>query len=269
MREPPTSTRAGASRSTSATRPPSTGPRSSGSGSRRFIAAPSNRRLHPARAGLTGASCVSVARVRSARRSLVLGLLARRSDDVLDVEGRPGAVEGDADGVEADLSVAGERRAARPSRRWRGGASGAACAGRSRGPGARGRSRTPSRPALTSTKTSVGAVEGDDVELAEAGAGVALEDPPARGRQSGGDEILGAAAGSLAREGHAESRRRRDELSPARSQRICDLRATRRRYLPSVLGVLATARTFTLDGICCLARCGLRSTSIGAFRASP
>ena len=64
--------------------------------------------------------------------------------DVLVVGDAAGAVEGDADGVEADLVVArAGRGGARPSRRWRGGGRGAACGGRSRGPGARGRSRRP------------------------------------------------------------------------------------------------------------------------------
>ena len=57
------------------------------------------------------------------------GLLAARAGlarseralDVLDVDGAAGAVEGDADGVEADLGVGRAGRGARPSRRWRGG----------------------------------------------------------------------------------------------------------------------------------------------------
>ena len=46
------------------------------------------------------------------------------------------------------------------------------------------------------------AVEGDEVELAEAGAGVALDDLPAGGGEAGGDEVLGRAAEAQAGLGH-------------------------------------------------------------------
>ena len=166
-----------------------------------------------------------------------------------------GAVEGDADGVEADLGVAGRRRGARPSRRWRGGGPGAACGGRPRGPGARGRSRSPARPALTSTKTSVAAVEGDDVELAVAGAGVALDDLPAGGGEAArrpgprrpGPMLLAGVGHRGPRLGRAPRARwraddRRRNCLTSGAPRV-------RRALPSVAAVLATARTFTLDGI--------------------
>lgn len=42
-----------------------------------------------------------------------------------------------------------------------------------------------------------GAVAGDDVELAVAGAGVAVDDLPAGGGKSLGDELLGEVAGPL------------------------------------------------------------------------
>ena len=130
------STRAGASRSTSATRPPSTARRSSGSASRRCTAARSSRVAYtPARAG----------RLSARTRSRMCSTSTTSA----------GAVEGDADGVEADLGVAAgaSRRSAiqavarRRTRR---------CL---RGPTARtGRSGpkpAPARPALTSTKTRV------------------------------------------------------------------------------------------------------------------
>jgi NACalpha-BTF3-like transcription factor len=46
------------------------------------------------------------------------------------------------------------------------------------------------------------AVESDDVELAEAGAGVALEDHPAALDEPGGDKVLGGAADPLSLHGH-------------------------------------------------------------------
>ena len=45
-------------------------------------------------------------------------------------------------------------------------------------------------------------VEGDDVDLAEAGAGVALDDPPARGDEPRRDQVLGPASDPLSGEGH-------------------------------------------------------------------
>jgi hypothetical protein len=50
------------------------------------------------------------------------------------------------------------------------------------------------------------AVEADDVELAVAGAGVALDYLPAGSLQPGGDELLGDAAGSLAGGGHRKAK---------------------------------------------------------------
>ena len=121
-----TSIPAGASTSTSATRPPSTAPRSRRSGSRRCTAARSSRSPTPSglELGLTRQSGLQNA-----------PWMCSTSSDAA------GAVEGDADGVEADLGVGRERRGARPSRRWRGGGPAAACGGRPRGPGARGRRR--------------------------------------------------------------------------------------------------------------------------------
>ena len=101
------------------------------------------------------------------------------------------------------------------------------------------------------------AVEGDDVELAVAGAGVALDDLPAGRREAGGDQLLGAAADPLAGVGHRRDAKavgaRRAAVAPlvARScTRFFDICAPRVAIcLPSVVAVLATARTFTLDGI--------------------
>ncbi len=65
----------------------------------------------------------------------------------------------------------------------------------------------PSRPALTSTKTSARPSQGDDVELAEAGAGVALDELPARRGEPLGDEVLGRPADPLARLRHRKQAR--------------------------------------------------------------
>ena len=164
-----------------------------------------------------------------------------------------GAVEGDADGVEADLGVARDGRGARPSRRWRGGGRGAACARSTARTGRSGPNAAPCAAGLDLDEDEGAAVAGDDVELAVAGAGVALEDLPAGGGEAAGDELLGAARRFCWRAMRSSSAdqvpRTRTKSPHLLAQRICNLRATRATPLPSVAAVLATARTFTLDGI--------------------
>ena len=112
-----------------------------------------------------------------------------------------GAVEGDADGVEADLGVVGGVAAlAHPG----GGEAAdslllAVVDAEDRALGAEGGVLA---AGLDLDEDERAAVEGDDVELAEAGAGVALDDLPARGDQPGGDEVLGGAADPLSLHGH-------------------------------------------------------------------
>ena len=165
------------------------------------------------------------------------------------------AVDADADGVEADLGRSGGGRGARPSRRWPSRRI-RRCLRRSTArTGRSGPKAAPSRPALTSTKTSVAAVAGDDVELAVAGAGVALDDLPAGGAQAAGDELLGrsgrcgggrsviACATQVGLAVEHSARHRRDRIRYVQRSHAFGL------SLHSVVTVLATARTFTLDGI--------------------
>ncbi len=125
---------AGGSRSTSATRPPSTARRSRRSGSRRCTGAPSSRSPTPSSSWPEGA-------------------LSEGAFDVLEVDRAAAPVEGDADGVEADLRRSGgrSRRAAIQAvarRRIR------SCLRRSTARiGRSGPKAAPARPALTSTKT--------------------------------------------------------------------------------------------------------------------
>ena len=65
------------------------------------------------------------------------------------------------------------------------------------------------------------AVEGDDVELAVAGAGVALDDLPAGGGEPGGDEILGGAADPLARARSSRPTLGAARAGGARTRRDC------------------------------------------------
>ena len=210
-------------------------------------------RLLPARA--RPAPAISAAAPASSVR---VDCLVRTRLDVL-VGDAAAAVEGDADGVEADL------RRKRGSRRGRSRHPGCGEApdpallarGRRRGPGARGRRSSPARPALTSTKTSVRAVEGDDVELAVAGAGVALDDLPAWRSQPGGDEVLGGAGRAAVVPAviapSARAVRRDPACAPVEKLARCSTgqlaRHARACGAPSVGRVLATAQTFTLDGI--------------------
>ena len=112
-----------------------------------------------------------------------------------------GAVEGDADGVEADLGVErevavrghpGGREAADPLLL-------AAVDREDRALGAEGRALA---PGLDLDEDEGAAVAGDDVELAVAGAGVALDDLPAGGGEPAGDQLLGPGTGSLAGDRH-------------------------------------------------------------------
>ncbi len=113
------------------------------------------------------------------------------------------AVEGDADCVEADLGVAGELAAfAHPGGRQAPHLQLLAPVDAEDGAlGAEGRAGA---AGLDLDEDERAAVEGDDVELAEAGASVALDDLPARGGEAGGDEILGGAADSLSLRGHRD-----------------------------------------------------------------
>ena len=95
-----------------------------------------------------------------------------------------GAVEGDADGVEADLGVAGRRRGARPSRRWPGGGPARCLRRPTARTGRSGPKAAPLAAGLDLDEDERAAVEGDDVELAVAGAGVALDDLPAGGGEA-------------------------------------------------------------------------------------
>jgi ribonuclease HII len=147
------------SRTTSATRPPSTARRSSGSAS------------HP---------CIAVPSSRSPTRSWSwLAKNLEGAGNVLDVEHIPDLVEGDADRVEADLGVGGNVSAlAHPS------AGEAADAGLlaevDREDGALGAEGRAGAAGLYLDEDQREAVEGDDVELAVAAAGIALDDLPLR-----------------------------------------------------------------------------------------
>ena len=169
-------------------------------------------RLQPARARLTGASrrprslaCGSRTEVRSpCRPPCVLDLVGqapriRMLTDVLDREVRPGAVEGDAEDVEADLGVAGGVA----SGRHPGGGDAAdpvSLARADRQRRALGAEIGALATGLDLDEDQRAAVDRDDVDLAEAGAGVALDDPPAGRREPGRDQVLGPAPDSLARE---------------------------------------------------------------------
>jgi len=126
------------------------------------------------------------------------------------------------------------------------------------------------RSRLYLDEDEVGVVEGDDVQLAESGAGVSIEDLPARGLQPCGGKLLGGLPQSLARSGHASTLGEVDAPMVRTGCQICNgpsesggrlpfdselerrnlhLRTTRAPPLASLGQMLATARTFTLDGI--------------------
>src|SRR5262245_47208798 len=108
------------------------------------------------------------------------------------------AVECDADRVEADLPVA--RRRAPPFGQPGGGE--ATDLSRLAGPDGVNRALRAEAGVLAAgldlDEDERGAVEGNDVELAVAGAGVALEHLPVRGAETVGDDLLGGTAGALA-----------------------------------------------------------------------
>jgi len=120
---------------------------------------------------------------------------------VLDVEHSAASIEGDADRVEADFRVAADAAPfAHPGGRQTADAQLLAPVDREDGTlGPEGRAHT---AGLDLDEDQRLAVEGDDVELAVAGARVALEQLPARRREAGGDEVLGGAADALALSGH-------------------------------------------------------------------
>ena len=113
-----------------------------------------------------------------------------------------GAVEGDADGVEADLVVAREVAAALRHPGGGEAADLALLAGADREDRPLGAEVGALASRLDLEEDQGRAVEGDEVELAEAGARVALDDLPAGGGEARGDEVLGGAAQSEARLGH-------------------------------------------------------------------
>ena len=154
---------------------------------------------------------------------------------MLDVESTPaGAVEGDADGVEADLGV-GREVAALGHPGGGEAAHAALLAAVDREDRALGAEGGALAAGLDLDEDEGAAVAGDDVELAVAGAGVALEDLPAGGGEPAGDELLGPAAGSLAGDrssSRAQVPRRATKSPQLVARRICDLRATRRTSPP-------------------------------------
>ena len=127
---------------------------------------------------------------------------------VLDVEfDAARAVEGDADGVEPDLGRSGEL----PALRHPGGGEAAypeLLAAVDREDGALRAERRSLPSGLDLDEDEGTTVEGDEVELAVAGAGVALDDLPARFGKPAGDEVLGDATGSLAGDGHSRGQGR-------------------------------------------------------------
>ena len=195
-------TRAGSSPSTWATPPPSTATRSSGSACRRCTGCRSSRR--PTSSWRWPASASSASRPRAPRRS-------ERALQVLDREQPAVAVERHADRVEAQLvGVRADRRArsascrpsCAPARAW------ATCSA-SNGP-ARDRRLHPAGLDLAERQRA--AVECDDVELAPAGAVVALDDLKAAPDQVLGGELLAelseAAAGVVGHRADATPRSR-------------------------------------------------------------
>ena len=120
---------------------------------------------------------------------------------MLDLDWAAAAVEGYADGVEADLGVVGS--VAPLAHPGNGKAADtlllAAVDAEDRALGAEGGTLT---TGLDLDEYERAAVEGDDVELAETGAGVALDDLPASRDQPGGDQVLGSASNSLSLNGH-------------------------------------------------------------------
>ena len=180
-----------------------------------------------------------------------------------------GAVEGDADGVEADLGVGAAGRGARPSRRWRAGGPGAACGRSTARIGRSGPKAVPGAAGLDLDEDEGAAVAGDDVELAVAGAGVALDDLPAGGGEAVGDELLGdlrrCGGGRSVISGPSPGRSR---TLPMVARRICFLRATR-----AVDACLASPPCSpppepSPSTASPPARSGSRSTSTAACRAS-
>ena len=124
---------------------------------------------------------------------------------MLDRQVHPGAVEGDADDVEPDLRVGrrivtgrdpGGRDAADPQSLM-----GADCEDRPLGAEV---------GALTSgldlDEDEGAAVDRDDVDLAEPGAGIALDETPAGSGQPGRDQVLGPPSDPLPRECHRARR---------------------------------------------------------------
>ncbi len=120
---------------------------------------------------------------------------------MLNADDPAAAVEGDADGVEADLGVVrGVAAFAHPG----GGEAAhalllAAVDAEDRALGAEGGVLA---AGLDLDEDEGAAVEGDDVELAETGAGVALDDLPAGLGEAGGDQVLGGSADPLSLHGH-------------------------------------------------------------------
>src|SRR6185436_5054618 len=126
---------------------------------------------------------------------------SERADDVLDVEHAPGAVEADADGVEADAGVAAD---AAPFRHpgGRQAADAELLAPVDREHGALGTEGRPGAAGLDLDEDERLAVEGHDVELAIAGSCVALEELPVATREASRDELLRGAADALPLNGH-------------------------------------------------------------------
>src|SRR4051794_20254781 len=199
----PTSTRAGGSRSTSATRPRSTARRSRRSGSPPCTAGRSSRSPTRSWSCPDGRDTGLLGRSRAAHATLpasliyAVGTASKSSLDVLDVDGAVIAVEDDADGVEADVGKGREVGAFGDP----GGAEAAHLAllaevdreDRPLRPVAR-----PGAGGLDLEEDEDAPVERDDVELAVAGAGVALEDFPPFGGQLVGDQVLGDLTGAAA-----------------------------------------------------------------------
>ena len=122
-------------------------------------------------------------------------------------------VVGDADGVEADRVVAGQVAAlGHPGGRQA--ADAELLAPPDRQHRALGPVQRAAAAGLDLDEDQRAAVEGDDVELAVAGAGVALDDLPGGAAEALGDQVLGRPAEALAGLGHGDDGRAAGRLMP-------------------------------------------------------
>ena len=172
---------------------------------------------------------------------------------MLDVDDPAGAVEDDADGVEADLGVARDGRGASAIQAVASRRTLALLAGVDREDRALGAEAAPARPALTSTKTrarpSRATMSSSPWRVRALRSTIRQ---PAAARRSA-TSCLGAAAGAAAGVGSsawAQAAWASMKSPQPRAQNVLRTSAPRVRIcLRSVAAVLATARTFTLDGI--------------------